>query len=107
MSNSRMRAPALAGVATVRGARGAPGPTLRWARGTMNEPTSVPAPRAILAEVSSDAGRDPHGGQLLWRDQVQALRCDLGFAVRVSRRVMVLSAVGISRRMMVSETPAS
>ncbi len=36
----------------------------------MNEPTSVPAPLAILAEVSSDAGRDPRGGQLLllWRD---------------------------------------
>jgi len=66
MSNSRMRAPALAGVATVRGARGAPGPTLIRARGTMNEPTSVPAPRAILAEVSSDAGRAPPDGQLMW-----------------------------------------
>src|SRR3954463_1768161 len=39
-----MRAPTLAGVATVRGARGAPGPTYTRARGTKNEPTSVPAP---------------------------------------------------------------
>jgi hypothetical protein len=68
MSNSRMRAPALAGVATVRGARGAPGPTLIRARGTMNEPTSMPAPLAILAEVSSDAGRDLRGGQLSYID---------------------------------------
>ena len=67
MSNSRMRAPALAGLATVRGARGAPDPTLIRARGTMNEPTSVPTPHAILDEVSSDVGRDRHGGQLLWR----------------------------------------
>src|SRR4028119_767844 len=66
-SNSRMRAPALAGVATVRGARGAPGPTPMRARGTMNEPTSVPAPLAILAEVSSDAGRDLRGEQVLCR----------------------------------------
>jgi hypothetical protein len=65
--------------------------------------------------VSKIAGNGRHGCMRcvavasfsLWRDQVQALRCDLGFAVRVSRRVMVLSAVGISRRMMVSETPAS
>jgi hypothetical protein len=56
-SNSRMRAPALAGLATVRGARGAPGPAFLRARGTKNEPTSMPAPRAILAEVSSDVGR--------------------------------------------------
>src|SRR3954469_17345469 len=39
-----MPAPTLAGVATVRGARGAPGPTYTRARGTKNEPTSEPAP---------------------------------------------------------------
>src|SRR3712207_5893422 len=64
MSNSRMRAPALAGVATVWGARGAPGPTPMRARGTKRGPTSVPAPHHILAEVSSDVGRAPPGGQL-------------------------------------------
>jgi hypothetical protein len=48
-----------------------------------------------------------HGTVLLWRDQVQAPQYDLGSAVSVSRRVMVLSAVGIGRRMMVSETPVS
>ena len=58
MSKSRMRAPVLTDVATVRGARGAPGPTLIRARGTMNEPTSVPMPRAILPTVSCDAGRN-------------------------------------------------
>src|SRR5829696_3350211 len=66
MSNSRMRAPALVGVATVRGARGDPGPTPMRARGTKRGPTSVPAPHHILAEVSSDVGRAPSGGQLLW-----------------------------------------
>src|SRR5215210_5312873 len=66
MSNSRMRAPALVGVATVRGARGAPGPTPMRARGTKRGPTSVPAPHHILAEVSSDVDRAPSGGQLLW-----------------------------------------
>src|SRR5215211_8956937 len=86
MSNARMRAPALAGVATVRGARGAPGPTLIRARGTMNEPTSVPAPRAILAEVSSDAGRDPHGGQLL---------CEAEVAHREERRIQM--GLGIAK----------
>ncbi len=106
MSNSRMRAPALAGVATVRGARGAPGPTLIRARGTMNEPTSMPTPRAILAEVSSDVGRavtvgNSYGGlgdQALFRSP----RCEWH-----PGRITVLSAVGVSRRMMVSEALAS
>ena len=58
MSKSRMRAPVLTDVATVRGARGAPGPTLMRARSTMNEPTSVPMPHAILTAVSFDEGRN-------------------------------------------------
>lgn len=67
MSNSRMRAPALVGLATVRGARGAPGPTLIRARGTMNEPTSMPTSHPTLAEVSSDVGRIVAvGNSLLW-----------------------------------------
>ena len=67
MSKSRMRAPVLTDVATVRGARGAPGPTLMRARSTMNEPTSVPMPHAILTAVSFDEGRNYYGRQLLWR----------------------------------------
>jgi hypothetical protein len=43
-SNSRMRAPAQAGVATGRGARRAPGSTFLRARSTKDEPTSLPVP---------------------------------------------------------------
>jgi hypothetical protein len=48
-SNSRTRAPALAGVAAVWGARGAPGPTDLRARCTKNSPTSSPARRLCYA----------------------------------------------------------
>src|SRR5919202_73276 len=47
-SKSRMRAPTLVGVATVRGAQRAPGPTHTRARGTKNEPTSGPAPMSTI-----------------------------------------------------------
>src|SRR5829696_3483680 len=36
------------GLATVRGAREAPGPTYTRARGTKNEPTSGPTPRSTI-----------------------------------------------------------
>src|SRR5215212_9677683 len=36
------------GLATVRGAQRAPGPTYTRARGTKNEPTSGPAPRSTI-----------------------------------------------------------
>ena len=64
-----MRAPALTSLRQYGVRVGAPGPTRMRARGTKGEPTSVPAPRHILAEVSSDAGRAPPGGNsygLVW-----------------------------------------
>jgi hypothetical protein len=63
-SNSRIRAPALAGLATVRGVRRAPDPTVMRARGTKTKPISPPPP-ALTIHVSFVVGRPQPVAQLL------------------------------------------
>ncbi len=73
----------------------------------MNEPTSMPTSHPTLAEVSSDVGRIVAVGNSYGGRGDQALRYPLCSDNGHPCRVMVLSAVGVSRRMMVSEAPAS